>query len=534
MNLRRTTNGLLLLITFATIGILLVMIPGWIVDQAATVRAIGPGWLVYVYFTVVGVGSLLFLASTGYVVWKLGARTRVKQQQRKRRDRDPSQLSRSEREAELEENLAAAAELRRSWKTADELLEEVEPLQKKIEEKRVSQKLEIVAFGAISSGKSSLLNALAGADFFQMDPKGGTTIQRNELPWPGADRVLLVDTPGLGEIDGATRGSLASEAAKDADVVLLVLDGPLREWEFELLTKLGEMEKRIIVCLNKEDWYDRHERQRLLSQIELQIQACVRPEDIVAVRSRVTKRPRIRVLSDGSQIEEEVEVPLDISPLAERLLAIVRREGQDLLMANLLLQSRGLVEEARRRVQDALDARAQEVVNRYMWGAGGAAALNPFPLVDLVAGCAISTKMVVDLGHIYKQDIDLQAALKLLSQLGKNLISILGLNAAAPAVAAAVGSLLKAVPGAGTIAGQVLQGIVQALITRWIGFVFIAYFKNEMQQPEGGLTALARREWERLTTIDELRRLVGSARKQWRDGGSPKNPLTSEDRLGIP
>ena len=534
MQLRRTTNGLLLLITFATIGILLVMIPGWIVDQAATVRAIGPGWLVYVYFTVVGVGSLLFLASTGYVVWKLGARTRVKQQQRQRRDRDPSQLSRSEREAELEENLAAAAELRRSWKTADELLEEVEPLQKKIEEKRVSQKLEIVAFGAISSGKSSLLNALAGADFFQMDPKGGTTIQRNELPWPGADRVLLVDTPGLGEIDGATRGSLASEAAKDADVVLLVLDGPLREWEFELLTKLGEMEKRIIVCLNKEDWYDRHERQRLLSQIELQIQACVRPEDIVAVRSRVTKRPRIRVLPDGSQIEEEVEVPLDISPLAERLLAIVRREGQDLLMANLLLQSRGLVEEARRRVQDALDARAQEVVHRYMWGAGGAAALNPFPLVDLVAGCAISTKMVVDLGHIYKQDIDLQAALKLLSQLGKNLISILGLNAAAPAVAAAVGSLLKAVPGAGTIAGQVLQGIVQALITRWIGFVFIAYFKNEMQQPEGGLTALARREWERLTTIDELRRLVGSAREQWRNGGSPKTTPANGEKLESP
>ena len=57
-----------------------------------------------------------------------------------------------------------------------------------------------------------------------------------------------------------------------------------------------------------------------------------------------------------------------------------------------------------------------------------------------------------------------------------------------------------------------LQGIVQALITRWIGAVFIHYFKNEMQQPEGGLAALARKEWEKLTTMDELRKLVRTAR----------------------
>jgi hypothetical protein len=51
------------------------------------------------------------------------------------------------------------------------------------------------------------------------------------------------------------------------------------------------------------------------------------------------------------------------------------------------------------------------------------------------------------------------------------------------------------------------------LITRWIGGVFIEYFKNEMRQPEGGLTGLARREWEKVTTIDALRGLMQSARK---------------------
>ena len=53
--------------------------------------------------------------------------------------------------------------------------------------------------------------------------------------------------------------------------------------------------------------------------------------------------------------------------------------------------------EAKRRVEDGLDRRAWQIVDKYTWGAGGAAALSPFPMVDLAAGCAISTKMVIDL-----------------------------------------------------------------------------------------------------------------------------------------
>ena len=51
--------------------------------------------------------------------------------------------------------------------------------------------------------------------------------------------------------------------------------------------------------------------------------------------------------------------------------------------------------------------------------------------------------------------------------------------------------MIKAVPGAGTIAGGILQGIVQAIVTRWIGNVFISYFKNEMCAPPGGMAAIA-------------------------------------------
>ena len=113
------------------------------------------------------------------------------------------------------------------------------------------------------------------------------------------------------------------------------------------------------------------------------------------------------------------------------------------------------MDEAKERVLAALDERADEVINKYMWAAGGAAAINPFPLLDLAGGSAITVKMVLDLAGVYQQQIDADTIVTLLGQLGKNLIAMVGASAAAPALAAAIGSLLKTVPGIGTIAGGV-------------------------------------------------------------------------------
>jgi uncharacterized protein len=76
---------------------------------------------------------------------------------------------------------------------------------------------------------------------------------------------------------------------------------------------------------------------------------------------------------------------------------------------------------------------------------------------------------------------------------------------------------MKTVPGIGTIAGGIVQGLVQALVTRWIGRVFCDYFKNEMQPPPGGLAELARREWAELTTPDQLRKLIQWGRESLAD-----------------
>ncbi len=518
MALQRTTTSFLLLVVAAFAGLMILVVPPWLIAQYDRVAAIGRAWGT-IYLVTVAVGGVLFLGATLWILARIWLATRRKAKRIERRDKNPSELTREQQEKEIDENLETVSELKSDPAVSPALRRELEPLSERVEEKRAAQTLEIVAFGTISSGKSSLLNLLAGRDVFHTDAKGGTTIERNEVPWPGLDQVTLVDTPGLGEIDGETRANVSAEAAKDADLVLVVVDGPLRESEYQLLARLAEMEKRILVCLNKDDWYDADERTSLLGQISDQVTAFVRPDDVVAVRARPTMRTRVRVMADGAESVEQVDVPCDIAPLADRMLKIVRRDGRELLMANLLLQSRGMVEQARQRVQDALDERARAIVEKYMWGAGSAAALSPLPIVDLVAGCAISTKMVVDLAKVYRQDVDANVAVRMLGELGKNLIAILGISVATPALISVFASLLKTVPGAGTVAGGLLQGIVQAVITRWIGAVFIQYFKHEMQKPEGGLAALARREWERVTSVDELRKLVQAARRHWASGG---------------
>jgi small GTP-binding protein len=516
MKISQTFSGLFLIVLAAFVGLALIYLPNWIMSNYQTALSLGSMWGT-VYLIAIGSGAFLLLASGFWTVWKLWGASIWKFRSRKRRNKNPSELSSGQKQREIDENIDQIQRLKSAAEDNPQLRAQLDPLLRELEEKREAQTLEIVAFGTISSGKSSVLNLLAGRDVFATDVRGGTTVTRNEIPWPGIDQVTLVDTPGLGEVDGEAHVNIAAESAKDADLVLVVVDGPLRQSEHNLLEQLGQMEKRVIICLNKSDWYSPEDRQKLVGQISRQTGGFVHDEDIVSIQAQAGHRVRRKILADGSEVEETVTIEPAIDPLADRMMAVLRSEGKQLLMANLLLQSRGLVEKARQNVRESLDRNAWAVVDKYMWGAGGIAALSPFPVVDLLAGSAISTKMIVDLADVYQQKVDLQTASKWLSEMGKNLIGVLGAQGATVAVSAVVASLLKTVPFAGTIVGGVLQGATQALITKWIGSVFIEYFRNEMQTPEGGLAGLARRQWETVTTVDELRKLVQTARQKLAD-----------------
>lgn len=525
----RHATGLWMLIYLAAVGYALVVLPPKLIDQhnqlAERNRTLGT-----IYLAVVGLGVLILAVLTAWILWQLVRNTRRKGKTRLRRGRSPSQLSPAEQRRELADNLERSTSLVEDQNIAPALRDEIQRSIAELEAKRDADRLEIVAFGTISSGKSSLLNALAGRDVFRSHVIGGTTAHRAEIPWPGKDRVFFVDTPGLAEVHGEVRAADAATAAKDADLVLFVVDGPLKAYECDLIERLIAMEKRILLCLNKEDWYPPESREQLQSQIAEQVAPDIGPEDIIPVRSRGTSRRRVRVEPDGSEREEIMAIEPDIERLAKRMLEVVEHEGSHLLLANLLLQSRGLVDNARARVMASLDQRADTTITKYMWAAGSATAINPLPLLDIAGGTAVTVKMVLDLARIYQQPIDIDVVVTMLGELGKNLVAMLGATAVAPALASAIGTVLKTVPGIGTIAGGLLQGSVQALATRWIGHVFCEFFRNEMKPPPGGLAELARRKWSELTTAEQIRKLVLAGRIRCKGNvDSTDNPNSSSE-----
>lgn len=520
IRLKKPSAGLLLVLILIGGGYLVITITPDLIEQYNAAAQLNP-YVGYAYLAIVTAGAFAMVAGIAYLLWRVVQNTRQKNRDYTRRNKDPSKLTAREREAELTDNLAAGREYAVSVAAREKLRAELDRLTDELENKRESRQLEIVAFGTISSGKSSLLNALAGQDAFRSSVVGGTTINRSSVPWPGDDKVVLTDTPGLAEVEGQAHAAVSIAAAEHADLVLFVVDGPLKHYEQELLTLLSRMEKRIVLCLNKEDWYDSRQQPELLAQLAEQASPAVRPQDIVAVRASATTRRQVRVLPDGAEETQEVTDPPDISPLAARLADIVRKEGGDLLLANLLTRSRGLVDEAKEKVMVTLDEEAERVINRYMWAAGGAG-LIPVPLLDIAGGSAVTLKMVIDLAAVYKQKIDTDTVVEMLAQMSKNLIAMLGASAAAPALAAAIGSMLKTVPGVGTVTGGLLQGATQALVTRWIGKVFCQYYRNEMQTPPGGLAELAKAQWKEVTSPDELRKLVRLGKERLSGDGSEK------------
>jgi hypothetical protein len=200
----RASGGLFLLALLAAAGLALVTIPPRLAEQYRTVASWGQPW-VAAYFSLIGVGAALLIGSAGWIVMRIWRATARKRQRGEQRRKNPSELGGVEQTAEIQTNLDSIFQLHDDPHIAEDVKQHLEPMLREFSEKRETNQLEIVVFGTISSGKSSLLNALAGRDVFQTDAKGGTTVTRNEVPWPGLDKVTLVDTPGLGEVDGAER-----------------------------------------------------------------------------------------------------------------------------------------------------------------------------------------------------------------------------------------------------------------------------------------------------------------------------------------
>ncbi|HEY9879078.1 MAG TPA: GTP-binding protein [Leptolyngbyaceae cyanobacterium] len=337
----------------------------------------------------------------------------------------------------------------------------------------------VTVFGVGSAGKTSLINTLVGEPVGEVAAPMGTTQERQIYRWQPAGfsrGILLTDTPGISEasVAGTLREQDARQLATEADLVLFVIDDDLRQSEYQLVRSLLEINKRLLVVLNKADRYPDAELEAILTRVRSHFHTILAPADVVAVAANPAPLP----LEGGGWFQMDA----DVSPLIERMAQVLRAEGDALIADNLLLQSQRLREEARRLIDSQRQQEADTVVERYQWIGAGVIAVTPLPGLDLLAAAAINAQMVVELGRVYGCNLSIEEGKELALSLARTLTGLGIVRGAVELLAIGLQTNL-----ATALAGRALQGISAAYLTRIAGKSFIEYFRHNQDWGDGGM-----------------------------------------------
>ena len=386
-------------------------------------------------------------AGVGVLVWKL-----LRPAPRRHPRRDPASLpSRPEVEARVADLRARSAE---AASLEDELVE--------LDRRRREGDCHVAVFGEISTGKSSLVRALAPAAATDIDVIGGTTRQvhhfRGELP---DGRVLVIaDVPGSGEVDGSRREQLARDEALRAHAVVYVAASDLTRAQAAELDWLAGFGKPLVLVLNKVDQYDLRERNALLQRFRERHGA--RLQAIVAAAAGGLERFE-RSLPDGRRERVERERAAEVDDVRTALMRLMAGGADALEPAREAAVLARVDERAGELARSIAASESEATVARYTRRAVVGALAAVAPGSDILIQGALGTALVRELARIHDvpvREIDVEA---LLARLG------LSVRNASAIVLAIAGNALKAFPGLGTLGGGLLHAVAYGLVFDSLG-----------------------------------------------------------------
>ncbi|MCA9247544.1 MAG: GTP-binding protein [Planctomycetales bacterium] len=360
-------------------------------------------------------------------------------------------------------------------------LSELEEMARKLETGRV----EIVVFGEISTGKSALINALIGDAVSEVNVQGGWTKDVWHQSWSGAgycvpgfadSQVVLVDTPGLNEVDGAGRAEIARAAAQRADLILFVTDSDLNETEYSALVELAASHKPILLILNKTDLYSRTELNALSEMFHgPRYAALVDQENILFCRADPKETEYVIESADGSTRSQWRKPSPDVESVRIRALEVLEREGKSLLALNGAMYAADKSDRmAALRIQ-MRERKAQSMVWSYAVVKSIAVAINPLPLVDVVGGSAVDVTMVVNLAKVYGIELTSKNARALV----ESILKAAGWVMLGEAVTSYASSFFKGLTlGHGTVLTALPQGAAAGYGSYIVGQAARYYFEH--------------------------------------------------------
>lgn len=299
---------------------------------------------------------------------------------------------------------------------------------KSISDKLRNGEVHIAVFGRVGVGKSSLLNALLLKNAFSTSPLHGETQRDDRQTWTSLQEghVVLIDTPGIDELDGEGRADLARRVSHRADVTLMVCEGDLTLPEFQALELLCTTQKTVLLVLNKADRYSSQELELLLIRLKTRCEGLVPPDWILPASADPRPETVIHIRNDGREHEKSRDVPPDVARVREKLWSILEKEGQSLAALNASIFASELDEKVASRIVQARKVVAERIIRNYCIGKGVLVALNPVPVTDLLAAAGGDVAMVMHLGEVYGFKLSRREASKLVLTISAQWVALLG------------------------------------------------------------------------------------------------------------
>ena len=336
-----------------------------------------------------------------------------------------------------------------------ELVGEFEEIES-ISEKLQNSEIHIAAFGRVGTGKSSLLNALLGRQVFSTSPLHGETQDQQRGRWSSinSDHVVLIDTPGIDELDGEAREELANSVVRMSDIVLMVCKSDLTETEFKAISSLAEHTRPVLLVLNKSDRYHAKELQLLLSHIKDRCEAFLEPENIISASADPRPESVIRIDETGTEHPGTRVRSPDTGDLKNRLWQILEKDGKTLAALNAAMFTNELDGRIARKIVHARKQVADRVISNYCLAKGLAVAVNPIPIADLLAAAGTDIAMVIHLGNVYGFQLSKREASGLLITISAQLLLLMGAYWGVNLVSAAMKTLSAGMTTALTAGAQ--------------------------------------------------------------------------------
>ena len=378
-------------------------------------------------------------------------------------------------------------------------------------DKLENDEIHIAVYGRVSVGKSALLNALLGETRFSTSPLHGMTRQVAMGNWReyAAGNILMIDTPGINEVDGEAREQLAAEVAQRADIVLFVVDGDMTGTELEALRRLKTLGMPLLVVLNKTDRYSHEQLEQIRESLARHLEGLVGKSDIVTASAEPARQLLIRVDEEGRETETSRQPAPDVESVRNRLWSILENEGKSLAAVNASLFAGQLSDEVAARILDAKRHLGNQLIRTYCLAKGIAVAINPVPVADLVAAAVVDVSMIVHLSKIYGLPINKGEARGLLKTIGAQMVLLMGSVWAVHVLSSA---LKLGTAGLSAVVTGSAQGALAYYSTWVVGQAAERYLAQGKSWGEGGPKLVVR---EILDSIDRDT-LISDARREIR------------------